>query len=107
MAGDGLAVAGLFQAAGVLAEEFAVSVEAFGEAVLHRGSFTGAFGGGEAVEVTSFFPVHGIAADPGQDVALFGEDRVDDLAAQTEASFVAAPSVGRTPTRHFFIDISR
>jgi hypothetical protein len=74
----------------LLADEFEAAVEAFGEAVLHRGGGSGSFGGGKAGEVAFLLFVSGIAADPGEDLALFGEDRVDDVASQAEAAFVVA-----------------
>ena len=69
--GDELAIAGFAEAAGVLAEEFLASMEAFREAVF-GGRFLGlAFGGGEGLVLAFFLFVLHIAAHPREDFALF------------------------------------
>ena len=87
------AVVGLLQAAGVLAEEFLTAMEAFRETVLHRCGSCRSFRRRQANEVAIFLFVVGITSDPGKHFAVFGKDRVNDLASQADAAFVAAVHV--------------
>ena len=69
--------------------------------------FFGAFGGEEAVELAVFFFELHVAADPGEDLAVLGEDGVDDVAAEAPGSFVAAAVVGEVAATPFFHRLGR
>jgi hypothetical protein len=79
---DEFSVAGFFEAAGVLADEFDDSVEAFGKTVVGGRIIAGAIGGGELLVFLFFlFELH-VAPGPCQDFALLGEHGVEDAAAE-------------------------
>ena len=102
---DEFAVAGFFQTAGLLAEELLTAMETFRETVLHRSGTGRAFSRRKASEIAFFLFVVGITSDPGEDFAVFGEDRVNDLASQAEAAFVATAVCGQnadSPLCHRF-----
>lgn len=90
MTSDRLTIAGFFEAAGLLPEEFETAMEAFREPMLDWCGGSGSLGWREAGEITFLLLVGWIAADPREFLTVLREHRIDDVASQTEAAFVIA-----------------
>lgn len=88
--GDRLTIAGFFEAACLLAEEFESAMEAFWKAMLDRCGGSGSLGWREAGEIAFLLLVGWIAADPREYLSVFRENRIDDVASQAEAAFIIA-----------------
>jgi hypothetical protein len=68
---------------------------------------TGAFGRGEAGEVSFLLFVVYVATDPGQHFAAFGQDRIDDVAAEAPTALVASTVVGEVADSPFVHRLGR
>lgn len=79
---DELAVAGFGESAGVLAEEFLASVEAFWEAVFGGWFLPLAFGWGEGLPGLFLLFIGYIATDPGEDFSVLGQHWIEDVTSQ-------------------------